>query len=276
MIDIPSLLGCVSGLFLVGLVCYCTKPRNRGARIRAEALEAWSLRQRQAKMADPTARDKAIQQSLVVQRVMAKEGKSLTLGQLVEGQDDDSFASDQEVAAETSRQHCSLVEENDEESDCAICLEPFRVGDVVAFSRAEASNCHHPFHRECILLWFTKRNDCPYCRELILTPKIGSQDIEMGVETGNAAEEQNTIFVILNSLVSRVTRTSCSLTTSTFDMRESEILVENEEENYLLKPSNNPPSPLRRVFSCDDALKLTEPHCHCKRSRSMSHTGLAQ
>mmetsp|Transcript_4041 Transcript_4041/g.6311 ORF Transcript_4041/g.6311 Transcript_4041/m.6311 type:complete len:179 (+) Transcript_4041:157-693(+) len=50
---------------------------------------------------------------------------------------------------------------NDEsygESSCSICLETFEPGDAVV------SSCH-VYHRDCILGWLQKRDDCPNCRQ---------------------------------------------------------------------------------------------------------------
>ena len=245
--------------------------------VRAEALDAWNQRQQQARLtADPSIRDKEIQRSLVVQRVIAKEGRKLILGQFVEEEEDNVYSSedDEDAVRVVENDHqCSLVVEEDsdeENSDCAICLENFRVGDVVAFGRAEASDCHHPFHRECILLWFTKRNDCPKCRELILKSENENEDIEVGINKESTFVEQSKVFVIFNNLVTQVRKVSFSLAASTFDSAESEML-EEEDSLRTFNPEEGPPSPFRRVVSYGDALKPNRSRCR-KRSHSLTHS----
>lgn len=53
----------------------------------------------------------------------------------------------------------------DEELLCSVCLEPFRVGELVAWSHM--GHCHHVFHHKCILPWAVLGNEkCPVCREI--------------------------------------------------------------------------------------------------------------
>lgn len=49
--------------------------------------------------------------------------------------------------------------------DCQICMEEFKVGERVALSM----NCDHVYHFECIRRWLLKKEDCPYCRQSMLT-----------------------------------------------------------------------------------------------------------
>lgn len=43
---------------------------------------------------------------------------------------------------------------------CVICLEDFKDGDVC---RA-LPECHHVFHKECVVSWLMQSNSCPICR----------------------------------------------------------------------------------------------------------------
>jgi len=50
---------------------------------------------------------------------------------------------------------------------CAICLDEYKVGDTIAYSKNP--NCHHEFHKYCILELLEmgkerKQGDCPICR----------------------------------------------------------------------------------------------------------------
>lgn len=45
---------------------------------------------------------------------------------------------------------------------CPICLENYKVGDEIAWSRND--DCYHAFHLECILGWLMKHDECPLCR----------------------------------------------------------------------------------------------------------------
>ena len=47
-------------------------------------------------------------------------------------------------------------------SMCSICLEPFRIGEEVSWSRN--TECLHCYHRGCISQWLLKHDECPVCR----------------------------------------------------------------------------------------------------------------
>ena len=62
--------------------------------------------------------------------------------------------------------HCdggSRDSEADGQTECSICLEEFRNGQVLA---AFATGCKHRFHQSCIVQWFVHGKDirCPLCR----------------------------------------------------------------------------------------------------------------
>uniref|UniRef100_A0A158R4F5 RING-type E3 ubiquitin transferase n=1 Tax=Syphacia muris TaxID=451379 RepID=A0A158R4F5_9BILA len=67
----------------------------------------------------------------------------------------------------------SVIDErliNDNER-CPTCMELFVKDEVVA-----KLDCHHCFHRDCILPWFRRRNTCPVCRQVVDAEKWHSND----------------------------------------------------------------------------------------------------
>ncbi|KAI2513769.1 RING-H2 finger protein [Fragilaria crotonensis] len=48
---------------------------------------------------------------------------------------------------------------------CAICIEPFQLGDEVM----EGIQCHHEYHHPCMMEWLKKHDDCPVCRKSMWT-----------------------------------------------------------------------------------------------------------
>jgi hypothetical protein len=52
------------------------------------------------------------------------------------------------------------------ENICSICLDTFRVGDEVSWSKD--LRCHHCFHSDCLIAWLMKRGECPVCRSSFL------------------------------------------------------------------------------------------------------------
>jgi len=136
----------------------------------------------------------------------------------------------------------STEEENS--SACVICLEPFRIGDIVTWSK-EATECLHVFHRDCIMQWLEnpKHDDCPSCRYHILHfDDIDEEENEE--ECVSCHEEDEDVemhasplaFVIMNGLISRARQASYSLIGSSIEM----------DDDCVPPP---PPLPLRRVIS---------------------------
>jgi hypothetical protein len=67
------------------------------------------------------------------------------------------------------------IEDDDEESNgtdlggtsnsvqlCNICLGEYEVGEEIAWSKND--ECHHAFHKECLLEWLCRNDTCPICR----------------------------------------------------------------------------------------------------------------
>ena len=55
-----------------------------------------------------------------------------------------------------------------EPGECAVCLSPYKVGDVVLWSQND--DCRHVFHCDCMLTWIVKKQsvECPCCRRKFL------------------------------------------------------------------------------------------------------------
>lgn len=51
-------------------------------------------------------------------------------------------------------------------SECSICLDCFKVGEIVSISSDKCSSisCKHAFHHSCIKEWLLKHDTCPSCR----------------------------------------------------------------------------------------------------------------
>lgn len=130
--------------------------------------------------------------------------------------------------------------DNDEETDgaCVICLEPFRVGELVAWSKNSEgeTECLHVWHDCCIQEWLrnVKHDDCPSCRSVIL---FGND--EDSAET-NLGESNQGVFRIIDGLISRATRRASKSLSTGIAFKNS---VEIPEE--LLKQ----PISFRKVFS---------------------------
>ena len=49
---------------------------------------------------------------------------------------------------------------------CAICLQPYKVGDEICWSHNP--HCVHAFHSICAQHWLLSHDDCPCCRNMYL------------------------------------------------------------------------------------------------------------
>nr|GMD33071.1 RING-H2 finger protein ATL39-like [Ipomoea batatas] len=52
-----------------------------------------------------------------------------------------------------------IIKEEEDEVDCAVCLESFKVGD-----KCRLLKCNHCFHAQCIDSWLINTAFCPICR----------------------------------------------------------------------------------------------------------------
>lgn len=59
---------------------------------------------------------------------------------------------------------------------CTICLEKFKVGEVVSWSCDE--RCQHVFHHECLREWLLRRIRCPCCRTIVLPVDRPKEEVQ--------------------------------------------------------------------------------------------------
>ena len=169
--------------------------------------------------------------------------------------------------------HSLCPEDDDEESACVICLEPFRVGDCVTWSRnSRELNCLHIFHSDCILLWLEEKrhDDCPSCRSTLISQPPTTpiphnhnndnhteggdlekddedDDVEQYEEDLNNASCSNNVFVIMHGLVSSAARRA-----NNYSLVGQDLEIETADDDDVpeaIPYSLSIPSPLRRVMS---------------------------
>jgi Zinc finger, C3HC4 type (RING finger) len=82
-----------------------------------------------------------------------------------------------------------MSQESDESCCCAICLEPYQVGDIVAWSR-HSDTCFHAFHQDCIIPWLQdiRHDDCPSCRAVLLKEST-EKETEAEEDTKNKSKK---------------------------------------------------------------------------------------
>ena len=70
------------------------------------------------------------------------------------------------------------------EEICGICTDNFQPGKTI--SRLP---CSHYFHRQCILPWLCKEDDCPVCRHAISLGNVSLEARFRGVAGGSSLKE---------------------------------------------------------------------------------------
>ena len=253
----------------VWLIC-CSKNRRRipprelwrGEQIRENAQRLWAEQaERQQRKEIPfVERQAQIQQNMRSQCVQGldQEGNWI-LGSV-------NLAS---AGASSSPQN------EDDDQACMICLDPFQVGDVVSWSRY-SETCCHVFHKECIHPWFQEKRqeECPTCRsKLMIRPPLSwaptsptttsETDDELYDEENpppptseppvtpkqleGDREEEDSPFVIMHGLISRVTnaasRQCCTVNGSAYTRIETKGSCESQNSQLAA------PFPLRRVVT---------------------------
>ncbi len=104
-------------------------------------------------------------------------GEDLSLDPSLDSNDDDDEDSDdasdetsvhtnvyidqiRDTAIELSQQNKEL---------CSICLENFSKSTIELKDEEFCTPCNHKFHHDCIKKWFDKKDDCPLCKEILIT-----------------------------------------------------------------------------------------------------------
>lgn len=118
---------------------------------------------------------------------------------------------DEEADAASSTRNNELEDDEEEPGECVICLEPFELGDEVAWSGRQ-DDCKHVWHSECIRSWLRESNheECPSCRTILLpelegnetaTPKSAEEGQVNGdytqVPSTASEDSEDAVFVIL-------------------------------------------------------------------------------
>lgn len=77
------------------------------------------------------------------------------------------FATCTALAPVTEAETCTdkrVESEENDSSDCPICLGSIKAGDLVSWSPV----CRHSFHNACLSDWVTRRKECPFCRAAMI------------------------------------------------------------------------------------------------------------
>jgi hypothetical protein len=98
----------------------------------------------------------------------------------------------------TTEESSSSLEENNPdvinnskyEYSCAICLTEYVEGDEICWSPSN-DDCHHVFHRQCILEWLYRHDECPCCRNDFL-PDL-SEELRMTTTTRSSGTTTTTL-----------------------------------------------------------------------------------
>lgn len=234
-------VGAVAGALCLLLLCLLAKPVSipEAARQRLQRRREGDQEKQLESEVDPEMRAAMIQKSLTVQRVVnADEAGNMELGELhVDVRDKDEYNERFGGARSPAYAKSALSVEASCDAEhriasCCICLEPYKVGDVVAWSRRESNNrrnsqqpqqeCLHVFHQECILQWLVnpEHDDCPSCRSTIIILQTNEDGEKEHEEKGNkelatstttdesalrgSGSNNSTAFVSMHGLISRV------------------------------------------------------------------------
>jgi Ring finger domain len=216
-----------------------------------------------------------------------------------------SCAAQYEDAKESSTSACSETNNENLVACCCICLEPYVVGDVVAWSNSSNEDCLHVFHKDCIELWLVnpKHKDCPSCRSVILQEvvpddvSVDSESDEDDVERQGRIESDNgankddaqndlnssttsAVYYIMHGLISRANQVKYNLIGQTISFDSDDDgdadrvncidYTNNDVEEQLRPELIRNPSTFRRAMSFGDRIFATTFSTTIKRQQQGS------
>lgn len=78
-----------------------------------------------------------------------------------------------------AKENTGVDNNNDDDDVCHICLDSFRVGDIVMWSRQKHGHCSHVFHEECLMPWLLEKreNECPSCRACFINDRVTNNNV---------------------------------------------------------------------------------------------------
>eukprot|EP00550_Attheya_septentrionalis_P005686 CAMPEP_0198282456 /NCGR_PEP_ID=MMETSP1449-20131203/2275_1 /TAXON_ID=420275 /ORGANISM="Attheya septentrionalis, Strain CCMP2084" /LENGTH=236 /DNA_ID=CAMNT_0043978721 /DNA_START=120 /DNA_END=830 /DNA_ORIENTATION=- len=140
----------------------------------------------------------------------------------------DAPAESKSIDSISREQEPTTFDDNVEMSQltCYICLDRLSAGNLVAWSKIN-SECNHAFHKDCIMEWLLRHNDCPCCRECVVAEgfelvkernaKINNDCDGNDIETGTVNEDGKNIFCATHGRACE-TCTAHEISSSTLEM----------------------------------------------------------
>jgi hypothetical protein len=142
---------------------------------------------------------------------------------------------------------------------CPICLDGYEEGDEICWSHNK--HCDHTFHRQCIIEWLMRHDECPICRQDFLSLEYLDEKVpettEHGVTSQHAAEEQAPQSGGHENAATEA-RATASVESHPFSM------VAMFQRSYLVRPSQRTIQPTRRY-----ALELSQTNEERVRQRQL-------
>ena len=141
-------------------------------------------------LADPGQQQQPQQHRLSVKQPAAAGGEQEGGGQVEECKERtpaEKKLGKAEAEQERTGAPTCLIECKDQEKDCPICQERFKLGDKIIHMP-----CSHLFHADCLSQWLARRNTCPNCRYELPT---GNSDYDSVAAVRAAQRREEGVWV---------------------------------------------------------------------------------
>jgi len=149
------------------LLCFLVTCTVRMKRRDMEQVRREQLRRASQEMGRLEKRKKLIEAQLVVREWTAGSSSASPSNASKDKSEKDTNLDTTETA---SNEEQDDNESLDYEKNCPICFYPYKQHDLVC----ESNNfdCKHVFHKECMVLWLQKHEECPMCRNTYLLESV--------------------------------------------------------------------------------------------------------
>lgn len=93
-----------------------------------------------------------------------------------------------EIGPVDESHHTEYDEEQDQANRCTICMEKYKVGEIMTTS--DTGQCSHTFHYKCMADWLIRKAMCPICRNTFMSVDVKHERAQEALQQQEARTQE--------------------------------------------------------------------------------------